>query len=116
MFLPLLLVLTPPVGEPNHAALGANDAPLVLRTYELSGVLPRSNASFVDQTLFPVLAPIGDQDGDQWNEAETPQAEVLLDLVRRQFPEEFDAEGRRLGLPNAARLVVRAPEAPYTRS
>ncbi|MFO1010469.1 MAG: hypothetical protein U1F29_10445 [Planctomycetota bacterium] len=111
MFLPLLLVLTPPVGEPNHAALGANDAPLVLRTYELSGVLPRSIPCFVDQHLFPVIATASEQGNEQWSEFETPDAEVLLDLVRRQFSEEFDAEGRRLGLSINSRLVVRAPEA-----
>lgn len=104
MFLALFLALPALVGDP------AADAPLVTRSYELSGVLPPSTRYRGIEVLFPQVLPL-DQDVDpNWQETDWPQAEVLINLIQPQFPGEFDAEGRFLQLAEGRRLVVRAPE------
>ncbi|MBK7874285.1 MAG: hypothetical protein IPJ77_00765 [Planctomycetes bacterium] len=105
MFLAFLLSLPTLAGDPIA------EAPLVTRSYDLSGVFPRSATFRAVEFLFPHVVALFDASQDSsLQESEPAAPEVLIDLIQQQFPAEFDAEGRRLWIANGPRILVRAPE------
>lgn len=105
MILALLLSLPSLAGDP------AADAPLVLRMYDLTGVLPRATGTFGAERLFPHVRVDDQEQLPETPEHEAPEPETLLQLIHEQSGGEFDLEGRWLQLTNDRRLLVRAPEA-----
>ena len=109
-----LALLLPLLGSVNGVE---SDAALVLRSYDLAGVLPRTLSSFGAERLFPHVESEGD--GSSWGlqgEDEGYYPDFLVELIRIGAGEEFDLEGRWLQVDEGPRLVVRASEAAQKRA
>jgi len=103
---PALLLLA----LPHSSAGDPSQAPVVLRSYDLSSAVPFQAQQPQGARLFPLLVD-SSWSGLFEHEMSGGGAEMLVELARDAWAEEFQQPDRVLMLDEHQRLVVRAPEA-----